>query len=157
MPAAIRVDLGNLKRGSFREYAIRFVLGGLITVAAGLIAKWRGPSLAGLFLAFPAILPAAATLIAKHEEQKKAAKGLHGEKRARYAAALDTYGAAMGSVALMGFAGVMVWLLERSIAAAFVVATVAWVGIALTMWALRRSRHAMRVRRVYAGPGQARK
>ncbi len=53
------------------DYAIRFLFGGLITVAAGIIAKRFGPGIGGLFLAFPAIFPASATLIEKHEKEKK--------------------------------------------------------------------------------------
>lgn len=45
--------------------------GCLITVATGMIAKKYGPGIGGLFLAFPAILPASATLIEKHEKQKE--------------------------------------------------------------------------------------
>ena len=36
-------------------------------------AKRYGPGVAGLFLAFPAIFPAGATLIEKHEKEKKRA------------------------------------------------------------------------------------
>jgi hypothetical protein len=48
------------------EYLVRFVLGGAMTVVAGLIAARFGPVIGGLFLAFPAIFPASATLIEKH-------------------------------------------------------------------------------------------
>src|SRR6478735_3837649 len=53
------------------ELAWRFVLGGAITTAAGLIAELYGPAIGGLFLAFPAILPASLTLVAKHQEDRK--------------------------------------------------------------------------------------
>ena len=70
--AMIQVDASALRRTGWREYALRFVLGGAITVAANLIAQRFGPVVGGLFLAFPAIFPASATLVAKHEEKKKA-------------------------------------------------------------------------------------
>jgi hypothetical protein len=38
-------------------YAIRFVIGGLITTATGLVARKFGPVVGGLFLAYPAIFP----------------------------------------------------------------------------------------------------
>jgi hypothetical protein len=63
--------------------------GGLITAIAGVIAKQFGPAVAGLFLAFPAMFPASATLIEKHEKQKKEKKGLHGAQHGREAASMD--------------------------------------------------------------------
>jgi hypothetical protein len=45
------------------QYASRSIFGGLATAVAGVIAKEYGPSVGGLFLAFPAIFPASATLI----------------------------------------------------------------------------------------------
>ena len=60
----IKLDLGALKKPKWQHYAIRFLFGGLITVATGLIAHKFGPTVGGLFLAFPAIFPATATLIA---------------------------------------------------------------------------------------------
>lgn len=50
-----RIKLGALKEGRWYEYAIRFVLGGIATVLAGLIADAFGPAYGGLFLAFPAV------------------------------------------------------------------------------------------------------
>ena len=76
----------------------------MITAARGLIAKKFGPGVGGLFLAFPAIFPASATLIEKHEKQKKARAGLHGSARGRKAAAGDAAGAAIGSLGLLSFA-----------------------------------------------------
>jgi len=104
----IRIDVAGLRRTKWYEYAIRFVFGGLITATAGLIADRWGPAIGGLFLAFPAILPASATLVEKHERQKKALVGLQGAERGREAAALDAAGAAIGCIGLAGFA-VIVW------------------------------------------------
>jgi hypothetical protein len=104
----IRIDVAGLRRTKWYEYAVRFLFGGLITAAAGLIADRWGPSIGGLFLAFPAILPASATLVEKHERQKKALVGLQGAVRGREAAALDAAGAAIGCIGLAGFA-VIVW------------------------------------------------
>ena len=60
-----------LTQGHWYEYLIRFGLGGVTTVLAGLIAVRWGPVIGGLFLAFPAIFPASATLVEKHEREKK--------------------------------------------------------------------------------------
>jgi hypothetical protein len=59
----ISLDLSALGKTKWYEYALRFAFGGSITVAAGLVAKKWGPGVGGLFLAFPAIFPASATLV----------------------------------------------------------------------------------------------
>jgi MFS family permease len=125
-----------------REYAVRFVVGGGITLAAALIAKAFGPVIGGLFLAFPAIFPASATLVAKHEEERKAKYGLHGHERGRKAAALDSRGAALGSLGLALFA-VINWRLLSGHAAgfAFVTATLAWFSAAFLAWLAWKRRH----------------
>ena len=95
----ISLDLSALGKTKWFEYALRFAFGGSITVAAGLVAKKWGPGVGGLFLAFPAIFPASATLVEKHEKQEKQQHGLDGTNRGREAA-----GAEIGSIGLIGFA-----------------------------------------------------
>jgi Protein of unknown function (DUF3147) len=99
-----RISLSPIFKTKWYEYAIRFCLGGLITVAAGLITEKWGPQVGGLFLAFPAILPASVTLIEKHEKRAKQQKGLTGAARAKSAAAVDAAGASIGSIGLLVFA-----------------------------------------------------
>src|SRR5207248_892486 len=82
----------------WHEYAIRFVLGGLATVGTGAIASLFGPQTGGLFLAFPAIFCASATLIEKLERERKERAGVRGARRGKEAAALDAAGAALGSL-----------------------------------------------------------
>src|SRR5438270_2544455 len=100
----VTVDLSALGKTKWYEYAVRFVFGGIVTVLAGLIAKNFGPGASGLFLAFPAIFPAGATLIEKHERERRQKAGLDGTEAARKAAAVDAAGGAMGSVGLFIFA-----------------------------------------------------
>ena len=102
----IQVDLSVLGETKWYQYAVRFLFGGLITGLAGMIASRFGPVVGGLFLAFPAIFPASATLIdiEKHKKQKKEKKGLQGAQRGREAASMDAAGAAMGSIGLLLFA-----------------------------------------------------
>src|SRR5579862_7907850 len=100
----MRMDISAVLKTKWYEYAVRFVFGGLITVSAGLITKSFGPTVGGLFLAFPAIFPASATLIDKHEKEKKTRAGFDGTVRGCLAASLDARGAKMGSVALIVFA-----------------------------------------------------
>ena len=137
----VHVDFSALRRTKWHEYAVRFLLGGLITAAAGVIAKKCGPGIGGLFLAFPAIFPASATLIEKHERQKKQRAGLEGTKRARAAASLDAAGAARGSIGLMAFA-LLVWRLLPHHRSYLVLAGSAliWFGVSVAFWQLHRYR-----------------
>jgi hypothetical protein len=82
-PRLISANLSSLKDVKLHEYALRFVFGGLCTVAAGLIAKRFGAAIGGLFLAFPAIFPAGASLLEAHEKRKMAKSGLDGTKQGR--------------------------------------------------------------------------
>lgn len=138
----IKIDFATLKETRWYEPVIRFVLGGAITVIAGLIAGKFGAAVGGLFLAFPAIFPASATLVEKHEEEKKQEQGMHGEERGRDAAALDAAGAAMGSVGLMLFA-LLVWQLlpEHSAALVLITALVLWFASSFVVWLVRERRH----------------
>jgi Protein of unknown function (DUF3147) len=95
----VRAKVSALKQGHWYEYLVRFGLGGLATVVAGLVAGTWGPAAGGLFLAFPAIFCASATLIEKHERERKEKKSLQGKERGQDAAALDAAGAGLGSVA----------------------------------------------------------
>ena len=135
---AVKLKLSTLAEGHWYEYAIRFVLGGAATMLAGWIATEWGPVIGGLFLAFPAIFPASATLVVKHERERKENAGLQGAKRGRDAAALEAAGAVLGSVGLMGF-GTIVW---QSASANPVVAlcgsALAWLAVSFALWLLRR-------------------
>ena len=92
----IRLKWSALKQSRWYEYVLRFVLGGLATALAGAIAQFFGPEAGGLFLAFPAIFCATATLIEKHERERKQKLGLSGYRRGTDAAALDSAGAGLG-------------------------------------------------------------
>lgn len=135
----IRINLDSLKQIRWHEYLTRFLLGGIITVATGLIAKHFGPVIGGLFLAFPAIFPAGATLIEKHERDKKRRAGIPQTTHGRLAAALDGRGAAMGTIALAAF-GLLVWkLLPRYNAALILtVALATWLVLATLIWRVRK-------------------
>jgi len=132
---SISIDLSGLRKTGWGEYTLRFVFGGLITVATGIIAHAYGPATGGLFLAFPAIFPAAVTLVEKHEREKKQRAGKQGSIRGREAAALDAEGAAIGSVGLIGFA-MVAWLLLADYDPAVVLfgATGMWLAISGLGW-----------------------
>jgi hypothetical protein len=135
----ITVTLSALSRTRWYEYLYRFIFGGAITALAGVIAKKYGPSVGGLFLAFPAIFPAGATLIEKHEKEKKNQAGVRGTVRGRKAAALDAAGAGIGAFGLLTFA-FLVWKLiaDLSAWAALSSATVAWLSVSVLVWKLWR-------------------
>ena len=141
----IETDFGALKRTKWQEYLVRFVFGGAVTALAGIIAKHYGPSIGGLFLAAPAIFPAAATLLEKHEEKKARAEA--GKQiRGREVAGVDAAGAAMGSIGLVAFA-ILIWqLLPRySVASVLAAATLVWFTVSFTLWLARRTiGHAVR-------------
>jgi len=125
----IEVDPARLKHTKWYEYLLRFVFGGLITAAAGWISKQYGPAYGGLFLAFPAILPASLTLIEKHESEDS-----HRAKEAKDQAGEDSLGAALGSVAMLAFA-LVIWLLDlQSPWALVLIAFVVWLAVAPTVW-----------------------
>jgi 4-hydroxybenzoate polyprenyltransferase len=135
----IRLDGSALRQAKWNQYALRFLFGGLITAIAGLVAKEYGPVVGGLLLAFPAIFPASATLIEKHEKEKKERDGLNGTARGRQAASIDAAGSAMGSLGLLLFA-ILIWQLVASHRAWQVLlgATVAWLLVSVSVWQIRK-------------------
>lgn len=136
----IEINIAALGRSKWYEYVLRFAFGGLVTALAGVIAKHYGPGIGGLFLAFPAIFPATATLLESHEKQKKELAGKVGTVRAREIAGVDAAGAAMGSLGLMVFA-VLVWkcLSRLPVAPVLVVATASWLLISVAIWFARKT------------------
>lgn len=108
------------------EWIVRFAFGGAIAVATGIIGKVWGPFVAGLFLAFPAILPASITLVKHHDGRAKAID--------------DARGARLGSLGLAAFAATVVvsagsvspWLV-------LVVASAMWLLVDVGAWFLRYS------------------
>ena len=105
----IQAKLESLKGIKLHEWAVRFFFGGVVCVLAGLVAKRFGPGIGGLFLAFPAIFPAGASMVEAHEKKHKARVGLDGTNRGRTVAAIDAAGAMLGCIGLAGFAATC-WL-----------------------------------------------
>jgi hypothetical protein len=139
----MRFQIGALSKVKWNEVAVRFLFGGAITVATGLIAQRYGPTVGGLFLAFPAIFPASVTLLAKKQREKKAKHGMEGDLRGRHAAALEARGTVMGCVGLVCFA-LMLWktLPRWNAAGGLLLATCVWLAFSTLLWALlRRWRH----------------
>lgn len=108
-----KLDLGKIHSLQPREYLVRFAFGAAISAVAGGLTLGAGPYVGGLFLAFPAILPATLTLL---------------EKKDGLAQALaDIRGAVIGSLALIAFAVTAMALLRINPAGALAAALLAWV------------------------------
>jgi succinate-acetate transporter protein len=137
----IQCRLASIKGIKLHEWILRFFFGGVVCVLAGLIAKKWGPEIGGLFLAFPAIFPAGASLIESHERAHKARAGIDGTMRGRTVAGIDAAGAAIGCIGLAGFA-LLCWLLlpRMEPIAVFALATLAWLLLSIAFWFLRKSR-----------------
>ena len=135
----IKFDGKALKKTKVHEYLTRFLLGGATCIATGLIAQKFGPVIGGLFLAFPAIFPASATLVEHHELKRKAQAGIKFTYQGRLSAALDARGATMGALALILFAA-LVWTLlpEHNAALILGAALAGWALCAAAIWRLRR-------------------
>jgi hypothetical protein len=135
----VKLDPSKVKETRWHEFGVRFLLGGLITAFAGIIGHKYGAPMGGLFLAFPAIFPASATLIDKHEKEKKERAGLNGHGRARQLVSVDAAGTAIGSIGLFAFAFLIhetirdhsTWLVIGG-------ATIVWAGVSVFAWYLRK-------------------
>ena len=148
----IHVELNVVQQTKCYEYALRFLFGGLITAAAGIIANKLGPEIGGLFLAFPAIFPASATLIEKHEKEKKARLGLPGTERAAQAVSAAATGASIGTICLAAFA-LTVWKTVQNYSPWLVLlgATLVWMTLSALLWPIRK-RFALFRRRIKRAP-----
>jgi len=135
----VSAHISALSRTQWYEYIPRFLFGGVVTALAGIVANKFGPSIGGLLLAFPAIFPATATLIAKHEKQEKHAAGYHGKKRGRKVAGVDAVGASMGAIGLIVF-GFLVWklILLLPVWVVLLSATLGWWLTSFAVWKILR-------------------
>ncbi len=148
----VKFALSSLKDGRWYEYVVRFVLGGAATVITGMIARIWGPEVGGLFLALPAMLCASATMVESHERRHKKERGMEGRKRGEDAAALDAAGAAVGSVALIGFAATVFFAAPRLSWLSLPLALAVWSIGSLTMWWIyKRVKHLHPGRRAVHG------
>jgi uncharacterized membrane protein (GlpM family) len=118
----------KLQRPPARDWVIRFAFGAGVSALAAIITKVWGPAAGGLFLAFPAILLASLTLVAKQE----------GAHRARE----DARGAALGALGLIAF-GAVVWgtTPQWPVGLTLVVATLAWAAVSGLAYLVVVARH----------------
>jgi PncC family amidohydrolase len=113
----MEVQVGALRRIAPSEYGVRFAFGSGISVMAGLVTLEFGVVPGGLLLAFPAVLPAALTLIERREGTDRAVE--------------DTHGAVCGALGLVAFASCARALLAHGSALlALTVSLAAWIAVA---------------------------
>jgi Protein of unknown function (DUF3147) len=118
-------DWSKITKTKPGELGIRFLFGAVVALAAAITGTLAGPKVGGLFLAFPAILPASLTLIEKKEGLSKAWS--------------DASGGAMGAIGLAAFALTAVLLLPTSPALALILALVAWILVSTGLYFLIRA------------------
>ena len=138
----IDVNFASLKSTKPHEYTLRFLFGGFVTAGAGFIAMRYGPVIGGLFLAFPAIFPASATLIESHERQRKQKAGYNGTGRGRTAAGIDAAGTFLGALVLVLFAFILYrFLPSHNAILTLAVALFVWLTLSILLWLLSKQRH----------------
>jgi hypothetical protein len=123
----------GLRKTSAREWLIRFAFGAGVSALAGIVSEVWGPKIGGAFLAFPAILLASLTLVAKDE----------GGHRARE----DARGAALGATGLIGFALVVAATARHwPVWATLIAATLTWAAVSGIAYLITALLHARRRR-----------
>lgn len=117
----VGLDLGGLRHLTIGQLGIRFLFGAVISTVAAIAGLRFGPAVGGLFLSFPAILPASLTLIAR--------------KDGEHPAQVDAIGAIGGAIALGVFAAVTILLLPRApLAVTLLAATMSWLLSATALY-----------------------
>jgi len=118
-----RLDLSRMRQIKLKDYAIRFVLGGAVSVIAALIGQWMTPRFGGVFMAFPAILLASLTLIGKEQGYEQSAE--------------DAEGGVLGAIAFVGSAAFIAATVEALLGAiSLLIALVIWLGVAVGLYLL---------------------
>ena len=116
-----KVEPGEIAKHKPMDYVWRFLFGAGISLGAGLIGTKFGPVIGGIFLGFPAILPASLTLIEK--------------KDGKHEAAIDSEGAVLGAVAMIAYAVVVLLTAATlGVVASLLLALAAWFVVAVALY-----------------------
>jgi len=121
----VSIDPAKYRQVRAGDLAIRFGFGFGVSALAGVVTLAAGNHVGGLFLAFPAILPASLTLIGAKE----------GDRQAQ----LDAAGAVIGAVGMVGFA-LAAFLLFGAVdaVAAEAAALLCWFAVSTGLYLLLR-------------------
>jgi nicotinamide-nucleotide amidase len=119
------LDLSKISGIRPLEYAERFAFAFAVSVVAGAVSRTAGPRVGGLFLAFPAILPATLTLLEKKEGLPMAVS--------------DIRGATLGAVGMLGFALLAAGLMRDSASLALGGGLLLWAVVAAVLYLALRS------------------
>jgi hypothetical protein len=115
-----RLQPAKLKEVDASDLVVRFAFGALISVVASVVSLWNAKA-GGMFLAFPAILPATLTLIEKKQSKQEAEE--------------DVEGATLGAVAMFAFAATATWALTALPAGlSLAAASGAWLTVAALLY-----------------------
>ncbi|GAA4577387.1 DUF3147 family protein [Planotetraspora kaengkrachanensis] len=121
----IRLVPRELARTRPKDLVIRFLFGAGVSALAGVVSLAAGPALGGVFLAFPAILLASLTLVARREGPRLA-----------YA---EARGSVFGTLGLIGFAVVVAaTAVHWPVWAALTAAVATWAVFGLGSYLLSR-------------------
>ena len=120
----VGVDWSKLSKASSSELLIRFAFGGGIALVAAIAGTVLGPRFGGLFLAFPAVLPATLSLIEKKEGTTRAWA--------------DASGGVLGAIGLAAFAFTALQLLRANPMVALALALLAWLLVSGGLYFLSR-------------------
>jgi len=117
-----RLNLDGLNGKRPKDYLVRFAFGASISLIAALISL-KFQLFGGMFLAFPAVLPASLTLIERDLGKEEAG--------------IDAEGAIIGAIGLLTFAVVAAFGIKAIGAIpALVVAAAAWLVVSLGIYTL---------------------
>jgi PncC family amidohydrolase len=119
-----RLDVASVRKIGLRDHAVRFAFGAAMSVIAAVIGIAASHRLAGLFLAFPAILPAALTLLERKEGLAQAVS--------------DVRGATIGAIGMFAFALTAAVALPHSPQIALPAAMAAWIVVSVGIYAVLR-------------------
>ena len=134
----IKLQFESLRETTPLEYAKRFILGGVVTVVASLIADHYGPVIGGLFLAFPGIFVPGISLVEKHKIEREMEDRKRGTNSARGQASVEATGASMGALGLVAFAAIL-WkgVVPHGLLPTLICAGAVWTVVSWSMWWLR--------------------
>ena len=122
-------DPSRLRQVKASDLAVRFGFGAAVSVVAAVTGNVFGAFVGGMFLAFPAILPATLTLLEQHDGTR--------------AAVHDQRGALLGALGMVAFALAAALGFDRlAVGVAAALASAAWtlvaVGVYLAVASWRR-------------------